>query len=980
MVWKDVNDIKVLESIVINSWTQILSFFMAAVVQATANTVTAGSDALTVVQELKKMLVDSHNMDSIYYYMNRAKEMLVALMKDHQQRIRQHVTKMQSRTHKEWVSSVGEIEAQVKILATRYVDESKKQAYIHSHSRSILSEEMRKKGSYILDLWEKGNQIEARILVDKEAECVVKIVEAPDIQEFPTLQNPLQDILNSLAKNKIKGIEVRGSVGCGKTTIMQNLNNHEKVNEMFDIVIWVKVSTEDEGKKNKNSSTEHLQKVIIQRLKLVMDGVHHVDDVANIIRKELESKKYLILLDDVKEDLYLDQVGIPLLNAKVGSKIVLATRKSNPLISPPSLVDKLIKVKKLSDKEAWKMFHTILDRPDLKMHIKQVKKNKVVKLGDGVPLMIKMVARCFRTCETKEDWSAEFSKLEYWPKHGDVAMPELDHLLNFCNGKLNDAQENCFLYSALYPEDSEIYVGGLLDSWWGENLLGGGDDAIDERDILRHLKKMLFLEEGRNMEYVRMQKWIRKVALYNMKTAEKHNHLVRTSEALKELPEEEHWRQKKWISLVDNHLHTLPDKPDCLVLSTLFLQENSNLIEIPDPFFERMKNLRVLGLYSTGIASLPSSLSHLINLKVLNLNNCTQLVELPSQIVKLQNLEVLDIRGSGLNNIPSQIQSLIRLRRLLATFISIEETNTQAEVISKISTLKELIFDVRFSKERWDEMLNDVLKNLIALKKLTNLRVCIEDEDFDVIMMDNDAFKISAPKADHLNSFVKSRDELESQTIFRLFVGCSITKESQPLFEYQRYVKYCRGESRNNSSILDLLQKADALEIVEHIDLKSLSDFGAPKLSIRGCLIQSCTKIRTILDGNILSNLECLYLNDLPELISIWDVTIQLKSLPELITLEVKNCPKLIEIFPHEVIQNVNQVYVNGVLTSRVRVFPKLKKFNLIDMPNLTRVYQNDRLEWPSLEKVSIINCPNLSSVPFNNENAIKLKTLKIEL
>lgn len=197
-------------------------------------------------------------------------------------------------------------------------------------------------------------------------------------------------------------------------------------------------------------------------------------------------------------------------------------------------------------------------------------------------------------------------------------------------------------------------------------------------------------------------------------------------------------------------------------------------------------------------------------------------------------------------------------------------------------------------------------------------------------------------------------------------------------------MKYCKGEGINNSSVLDLLQEADALEIVKHVDLERLFDFGVPEFSrIRGCLIQSCTKIRTILDDksiSILSNLERLNLNDLPELLSIWDGSIQLESVPKLIILDVRNCPKLTEIFPQGAIQMVNQASVNGV--RRSRVFPKLKEFNLIDMPNLIHVYQNDWLEWPSLEKVSIRNCPNLSGVPFSNElNAIKLTTgLEIEL
>ncbi|MCC1949447.1 hypothetical protein KSI44_24025, partial [Salmonella enterica subsp. enterica serovar Indiana] len=94
----------------------------------------------------------------------------------------------------------------------------------------------------------------------------------------------------------------------------------------------------------------------------------------------------------------------------------------------------------------------------------------------------------------------------------------------------------------------------------------------------------------------------------------------------------------------------------------------SALDMIPALFFEHMKNLRVLDLSDTGIKLLPTSLSILIRLKILYLNNCKHLVELPSDIIELVHLEALDIQGSGVDNIPPLIEKLICLKRLRVSF------------------------------------------------------------------------------------------------------------------------------------------------------------------------------------------------------------------------------------------------------------------------------------------------------------------------
>ena len=117
---------------------------------------------------------------------------------------------------------------------------------------------MKKKGEKVVKLLEEGNQLR-RILVDQPAESVIKL-KAPYIKKFLTLQWPLRKTLNYLKNDKVKGIRILRMMGTGTIVIMKNLNNHEEVTELFDIVMWITVYIEE--------SDDNLSMRLLQRLLL----------------------------------------------------------------------------------------------------------------------------------------------------------------------------------------------------------------------------------------------------------------------------------------------------------------------------------------------------------------------------------------------------------------------------------------------------------------------------------------------------------------------------------------------------------------------------------------------------------------------------------------------------------------------------------------------------------------------------------------
>ncbi|KAK2999825.1 hypothetical protein RJ639_023074 [Escallonia herrerae] len=186
-----------------------------------------------------------------------------------------------------------------------------------------------------------------------------------------------------------------------------------------------------------------------------------------------------------------------------------------------------------------------------------------------------------------------------------------------------------------------------------------------------------------------------------------------------------------------------------------------------------MELLFVLDLHCTGITKLPLSLSWLKSLKVLYLNGCIALVELPPEIGRLQHLEVLDIRRSGVKDMPDQTKGLSRLRRLLLSFTSSgDEEKKQAvefnrNVISKISELKELVIDVKSHQHLWNGMLNAFIENVHSWTKLATFQLCFLDGVVDIIQVKDGTLKLCIPEEANLGSFVEKLDNFDFE--LRLF-------------------------------------------------------------------------------------------------------------------------------------------------------------------------------------------------------------------
>ncbi|XP_022738606.1 probable disease resistance protein At1g12280 isoform X2 [Durio zibethinus] len=947
----------------------------------------AGGD---ITDYAKSKVCISQSMERNYEMMRNEVARLQALRDDYEREVKKHKMKTTTSSYDFWLRSVNKTLHNAKELEHQFEEDHEKLSsrFIHMRQRSNYNGKLVKMLEEIQKLVEGGKFL-GGFLVDKPIEPVLKM-NAPEIKGFNSLQRPLEQVLELLRNDKLKGIGIWGTLGVGKTTIMQNLNNHDEVAKMFDIVIWANVSSE--------RSEEKLQEDIARRLKLKMKGIVHPEDIARTISEELNDKKYLLLLDEVMDSIELEDIGIPVNNN--GSKVVLTTEYRHVC---SLMADRLIEVRPLSPDEAWKMFQQmiidVVDLPDIEP-VAQL----VAKECARLPLLIKTVAGAFKLKDSVSEWRKGLKDLRKWPDIEIPGLTELHSFLKFCYDQLKDDQKRkCFLYGALLPAESKIYTDYLLECWAIEGLVGNTDEkrrfqeALDEGyDTLKYLTNVSLLEKGERMIYVQMNNSIRQVALYIASQDPDCKFLTGMSENSPDCLEENDWEQAKRISMIDKQLRDLPESPNCIMLLSLLLQRNSNLTEIPQSFFENMKSLLVLDLYGAGIESLPPSLAKLSLLKGLYLNNCIHLTELPPQVGELHCLEVLDIRGCRIRSfIPFHIKKLVNLRCLRVSYYKSSNPNDcqdmdiDCNVIPLLAKLEELMIDVG-SYDHWCKEVVDVMRQVATLENLTTLRICF-------------------PKSEVLETFMQhspSWKKRQQLTSFWFYVGCQNRKRPQILeyFKYKinRYLGYCQGKLGDYSIICDLLPETDALELVEHKDVTSLVDFvNVDSFNrIRGCLIERCNKMTTIADGNrtqgrvILPNLEQLHLVNLRCLQTIFEGSLSTNSLSKLHTLVVTSCPILRKIFTLGVIQQLSKLHKLAVQNCAEMEeliekadnagqvspsFSNLETLVLIDMPKLRTISVDKSLAWPLLKELQVYGCPELKSLPFDKDNAANLKSIEAE-
>ncbi|XP_070048733.1 putative disease resistance RPP13-like protein 1 [Nicotiana tomentosiformis] len=479
-------------------------------------------------------------------------------------------------------------------------------------------------------------------------------------------------------------IPIVGMAGVGKTTLAKAVYNNEKVKDHFDLKAWFCVSEPYDASR--------ITKGLLQEIdssNLMVDN--NLNQLQIKLKESLKGKKFLIVLDDVWNDKYIewDNLRNPFAQREIGSKIIVTTRKESVA---EMMGSRPIIMEILSSEFSWPLFkrHAFENR-DPKEHLELEEVGKqIAKKCKGLPLALKTLAGLLRSKSEVEEWR-RILRSEIWELPDNGILPAL--MLSYNDLPVHLKQ--CFSYCAIFPKDYPFDKEQVIQLWIANGLV----QRLQKDKIIEDSGNQYFLE-------LRSRSLFERVPRSSQGNTEKFlmhdlvNDLAQVASSKLCINLEDNkgsdmlgrCRHLSYSMLSDDFEKLKPlDKLDQLrtflpipyyfqiyiskrVLHNILPRLTSlralslscyAIKELPNNLFIKLKFLRFLDLSLTDIKQLPDSICVLYNLETLLLSSCRSLVELPMQMQKLINLRHLDISDTPCLKKPQHLSKLKSIRAIL---------------------------------------------------------------------------------------------------------------------------------------------------------------------------------------------------------------------------------------------------------------------------------------------------------------------------
>lgn len=614
--------------------------------------------------------------------------------------------------------------------------------------------------------------------------------------------------------NNVSVIPICGIGGLGKTTLAKLVYNDESVKKHFRLRIWVCISEDFD-----------ISRLIKEILSSAADGVHEnltpIDQLQNHLRDKLKDQRFLLILDDVWNDIPDKWFALRelLLEGSKGSKIIVTTRKDSVAnlmgtvptyhlqgLSPGDCLSLLVKwaFKEGSDKQHQNLVNI---------------GKQIVKRCEGVPLAVTTLGSLLHSKLEEQDWKYirdnEIWKLEQTACH---ILPALRLSYN----ELPYYLKPCFHCFSLFPKDYEFKSAELIQLWMAHGVLKSPDENRSTEDIgelyFKEFWARSFFQDVENFNFYytfRMHDLIHDLA-QSMSQSE----FSIVNSATKNISE-----RVRHLS-VTNGSDELPACLDKLnkVQSIIFPGAGALRTSIVEKYTRKFKSLRMLNLRFSSFETFPSSICRMKHLRFLDLSYNSEMKKLPNSICRLQSLQILKLLGCGnLEGLPRDIRKLISLRFLSVTTTATCFPKNGIECLTSLQTL--LIFDC---------------ENLISLPKDVGCLSALET------LVISGCTKLTMPKDedDQVNKLSLRRLKLshlpEMVALPRWLQGCEDTLQFLCLVHCPEIIELPRW--------LPNIASLKKLEILSCPKLQSLPEGVHRLTALREMKIYGCPELRNFIE------------------------------------------------------------------------------------------------------------------------------------
>ncbi|XP_020150858.1 disease resistance protein Pik-2 isoform X1 [Aegilops tauschii subsp. strangulata] len=455
--------------------------------------------------------------------------------------------------------------------------------------------------------------------------------------------------------NQLNILSVVGSGGLGKTTLAKAV--YHKLKTQFDCKTFVPVSQNPDMQKVLMHILYdlHKQSYSDNRAKGEMQLIHEIS-------KFLQTKRYLIVIDDLWDENSWNTISLSLPSNDCGSRVITTTRV-NKIAEKCCLKNKdlIYEIMPLGYQYSKRLF---LKRcfgsedscPDALTEV-----DEILKICGGMPLAIISVASAdfpFSAGKIKERCQ-EIMKSLHSAVGGLCYVEGLTRILLCSYFDLPDTLRACLLYLAASARNQSIQRDSLVRKWIAEGLVPKDKSCSPEEVARRYFDELI----NRNV--------IQPVKYLNCLGKETYEVTYMMLYVLRLISREQDFAT--FFSESEPHVEVMPNRlfMRCSDTELLISTERMNLTNVcsvtmlgpANPVsLKQLKNVQVLDL--DGCEDLDNSgmddICRMIKLKYLSLKQ-TQVTEIPPEISNLQNLETLDVSWTQISNLPPEIRKLQNL-------------------------------------------------------------------------------------------------------------------------------------------------------------------------------------------------------------------------------------------------------------------------------------------------------------------------------